>query len=139
MGIVTLGTYWVFEFLFFPKTKTCKWLFLCVFAMCTCVYMHIPVHTSLHTYTHMSVFDVFACFICGKENTHLYNIAWVFVITVFMWTNVCICTYLCAHSCIYGTHTHLHTYILMLAMLNHGDCHFNDILGFRNFIFFVIF
>ena len=120
-------------FIFSKKTKTCKSLFLCMLAMCTCVYMHMPVHTFLHTYTHMSVLHVFVCFICDAKNTHLYNIAWVFVFTVFMLANVCICTYLCTHSCIYATH--LHTYLLMLAMWNHVDCHFGNILGFRIVIF----
>ena len=42
-----------FRFFIFSKTKTCKWLFLCMLAMCTCVYMNMDVHTCLHTYTHM--------------------------------------------------------------------------------------
>ena len=104
MRIVTLATYWVFWFLFKKKLKLvndCS--YVCWPCAHVCICTHLCAHSCIHT--HMSVLYVFVCFICGAKHNHLYNVAWVFVFTVLMLTYVCICTYLCIHSCIYDTHT----------------------------------
>ena len=70
-------------------------------AMCTCVYMHAPVHTSLHTYTHRYVLHVFAFFICNAK-THTCTL-----LLVCLWL-LCPCAQMCvyAHTC-----THIHAYM----------------------------
>ena len=118
-----------------PLVQYC--LGICVYCVHVdkCVYMHMPVHTFLHTYTHMCVFDVFACFICGKKKHPLVQYC-VGVCDYCVHVDKCVYMHLPVHTFLHIWHTHTHTYILMLAMLNHGNCHFMDILGFRIFIFF---